>query len=375
VTGFAGRWAWAEVDHGALSDNVATLAALVAPAQLWAVVKADAYGHGAVPVARTALAAGASRLCVALTAEAVALREAGIDAPIMVLSEQPAENAPDIARHGIEATVTTLAGVESLQSAWSGEGGCGPVHLKIDTGMHRVGASPTDAVVLAGRIAASPNLVLAGTCTHFAVADDPAHPATSRQHGIFTDTLAAIAASGVSPGTVHAANSAAAILHPATRHDAVRVGIAMYGCPPPPAAAAAAQDLTPVLSLRARVSAVRRIGPGEAVSYGLRRPVQRPTVIATVPLGYADGVPRRLWETATPVMIGGVPRPIAGTVTMDQIMVDCGDDASVTVGDEVVLIGSSGDSRVTVEDWARDAGTISYEVLCGISARIHRRHR
>jgi len=375
MVGFPGRWAWADVDLSAIADNVASLARVVAPARVWAVVKADAYGHGAVEVSRAALAGGAEKLCVALSEEAVALRVGGIDAPIMVLSEQPPSDARLLADHGIEATVATRVGVEALEEAWSRVGTPGPVHLKIDTGMHRMGVAPQDATTLAAMIAGSAHLRLEGTCTHFAVADEPDHPANERQHSLFLSIVAEMSAAGVSAGVLHVANSASAILSPATRHDAVRIGIAMYGYPPPPHASAVPAQLRPALSLRARVSAVRWVEAAEAVSYGLRRPVERRTRIATIPIGYADGVPRRLWENAVPVLIGGVARPIAGTVTMDQIMVDCGDDESVEVGDEAVLLGESGGLRVTAEDWARDTGTISYEILCGIGARIDRRHR
>ena len=369
------RWAWADVDLDAVRHNVAHLRATVAPAQVWAVVKADGYGHGATETARAALDAGAAGLCVALVEEGVRLRLAGIGAPILILSELPAESAPVIAAHGLTATVTTIEGVSALAEAWRAAGSVGGVHVKIDTGMHRVGAAPDAAVVLARRIHHDDGLRLEGTYTHFACADTPGHEANERQSSVFADAIAAIREAGIDPGLVHAANSAAALSRPESRFDMVRTGIAVYGLLPGPELVRECEQLRPVMSLRARVSAVRWVESGDAVSYGLRRPLTVRSLVATVPIGYADGVPRRLWESGTPVLIGGRMRPIAGTVTMDQIMVDCGPDGDVAIGDEVTLIGGQGAERVDVADWAGTLGTISYEVTCGISARVGRRHR
>lgn len=370
-----GRWAWAEVDLAAIRHNVAHLAAIAAPARLWAVVKADGYGHGAVQVAGAALDAGAAGLCVALAEEGVVLRRAGIEAEILLLSELPTVAATTIAEHRLTATVTTADGATALSSAWRDRGLPGPVHLKIDTGMHRVGVAPDRAVALARRISDDPNLRLAGVYTHLACADVPDHEANARQLATFGEVVGAIRTDGIDTGLVHAANSAATLTNAAARLDLVRVGIALYGLQPGPGLAGECRALRPAMSLRARVSAVRWVEGGEAVSYGLRRPLSRRSLIATVPIGYADGVPRRLWESATPVLIGGRPRPIAGTVTMDQILVDCGAEGDVAVGDDVVLFGGQGDRHVSADEWAETLGTIGYEVVCGISARIGRRHR
>lgn len=373
-TDFSSRWAWAEVHTGLIQHNVAIVAQRVAPAAVWAVVKADGYGHGAVPVAQAALAAGAQGLCVAIVDEGVALRRAGIGAPILLLSEQPPELADYIVGYHLTPTVTTTRGAAVLAAAAAAAGRKVGVHIKIDTGMHRMGVSPNEAVNLARFVRGFDDLSIEGAYTHFAVADDPSHPANAAQLGLFTEVLERLASHGIEPPMVHAANSAAALSSPDTRFTMVRLGIAMYGLRPGPGVADHMHGLIPAMQLKARVSAVRWIEPGEAVSYGLRRAVGAQTLIATVPIGYADGVPRALGDTDIPVLINGMPRRIAGTVTMDQMLVDCGSDSMVTVGDEVVLIGRQGDLSVGADDWADALGTIGYEIVCGISSRVHRRH-
>jgi alanine racemase len=238
--------------------------------------------------------------------------------------------------------------------------------------MRRVGAPPHEAADLACAVAASPAAELAGVFTHLAVADEPDHPFTARQLDRFDAALAAIAAAGLRPPLVHAANSAGALAHPRARHDLVRAGIAIYGLRPGPGVGHLCSDLRPALSLRARVSQVKRVAAGEGISYGLRHTFARDTTVATLPLGYADGVPRRLFAAGGAVLLGGRRRPIAGVVTMDQLMVDCGDDP-VGVGDEAVLIGAQGMESITADAWAEALGTINYEIVCGISARVERR--
>jgi alanine racemase len=372
-----GRPAWADVDLDAVAANVATMAAVAAPAVLCAVVKADGYGHGAVPVARTALAAGASWLAVAMAGEAVMLRAAGIDAPVLVLSEpSPAELDAAVAL-GLCATVYTEAGIQGLARAVA-RAGAEPlaVHLKVDTGMHRVGADPADALALAAAVAERPELVLEGLWTHCAVADEPGHPFTAVQARRFDAVVAQLAAAGRQPPLIHAANSAATLDRPELRHDLVRCGITLYGLDPSPALHGRVR-LRPALALKAEVSMVRVVRAGDGVSYGLRRPCAYDTVVATVPLGYADGVPRRLSEVGAEVLVGGRRRPLAGTVTMDQLLVDCGPpdaDAPVQAGDEVVLIGEQAGRRIEVAEWADRLGTIPYEVVCAISSRVRRRY-
>lgn len=365
------RPAWAEVDLAAVAHNVTALSEHVAPARLCAVVKADGYGHGAIDVSRVALAAGAGWLAVALVEEGGALREAGIEAPILLLSEPRPEDMAPVVALGLRPTVYTPEAVDALTAAVTSEGvGPFPVHLKVDTGMHRVGAAPEDALAVAQRIVAGGELALEGVFTHFAVADEPENPLTTVQLERFEAVLGALDAAGVRAPLRHAANSAAALQRPETRFDLVRCGITVYGISPAPGVTGGL-GLRPALSLRSRVSLVKRLDRGEALSYGQRYRLERRANIATVPIGYADGVRRRLSELGGEVLIGGRRRPIAGTVTMDQITVDCGDDP-VQRGDEVVLLGRQGGEEITAQEWATKLGTIAYEVVCGIGARVPR---
>jgi alanine racemase len=348
------------------------------------VVKADGYGHGALAAARAALEGGATWLAVALVEEGVTLREAGIDAPILLLSEPPREGMAEAVARGLVPTVYTGEGLEALSSV-VGDGAAAPleIHLKVDTGMHRVGADPDHALALARSVAADRRLHLGALWTHLAVADGAGaadRQFTDLQLERFDRTLAALASAGITPPLTHVANTAGAIAVPAARCHLVRCGIALYGMAPTPALAASLADQTggrtlrPVLSLRTRVTYVRDLDRGERLSYGLRRPLPERSTVATAPIGYADGVPRRLFDAGGEVLIGGVRRPLAGVVTMDQIVIDCGPvgSAPVRVGDEVVLLGAQGDEEITATEWADLFGTICYEVLCDIGPRVPR---
>jgi alanine racemase len=362
------------VDLEAVAHNVGVLRRAAAPAHVWAVVKADGYGHGAAPVARAALDAGAAGCCVALVEEGAALRTAGVRAPILVLSEPPVEAAGEVVRLQLTPVVYTPTGIEALAAAARRAPAPLPVHLKLDTGMHRVGARPAEALTLVRRILAHASLRLDGVMTHLAVADEPEDPYTAGQLAAFDAALAALAAEGIDPPLVHAANSAGALAHPAARRSFVRAGIALYGIAPGPGVAAHAAALRPVMALRSQVSLVKRLDAGERISYGLRHRFTRAATVATVPIGYADGVPRRLSAVGGEVLIGGRRHPMAGTITMDQLMVDCGDD-DVAVGDDVVLFGCQGTERITAEEWGDRLGTIGYEIVCGIGPRVPRVHR
>ena len=249
------------------------------------------------------------------------------------------------------------------------------VHLKVDTGMHRVGARPEAVVELARAVVDARGLRLEGLWTHLAVAEDPSQePYTAAQLQRFEEVRDRLAAAGVRPEVLHAANSAGAIAHPSARYDMVRCGISLYGYSPGPALAGSV-DLRPALALKARVSLVKELAAGERMSYGLRYEARERCVVATVPLGYADGVPRRLSAVGGEVLIGGRRRPIAGTVTMDQLLADCGPDPDVAAGDEVVLIGQQGAQGISADDWAELLGTISYEIVCGVGPRVPRLYR
>jgi alanine racemase len=379
------RPAWAEVDLAAVTHNARLLARLVAPAELCAVVKAHGYGHGAPAVARAALAGGAGRLAVALVDEGVELREHGITAPVLLLSECAPEAAETALDFGLTPTVYSREGIEACGAA-AGSAGRAPVgvHLKVDTGMHRVGARPEDLADVAGALARRPGLRLEGLWTHLPVADgerDEDRAFTESQLDLFERTAGDLEAAGLEVPVRHAANTAGAVAFPRARYDLVRCGIGLYGYLPgapdgPVARALDAQipgeHLVPAMALKARVVSVRRLATGARPSYGRLRPLPRPGVVATVPIGYADGVPRGLFDAGFEVLIGGVPRPLAGMVTMDQVVVDCGNDDSVRPGDEVVLLGRQGDREITADHWARLLGTISYEVVCGVGPRMPR---
>jgi alanine racemase len=365
--------AWADVSLDAIVANVETLRSVCAPAEVCAVVKADGYGHGAVPVARAAVDGGAAWLAVAHVAEATELRAAGIAAPILLLSEPPLADVEEAAAAGVAVTAYSRPVIRRLASAARGAGSPVPVHLKVDTGMHRVGATKAEVVHLAELVHAEPLLSLDGLWTHCAVADEPDNPFTALQLERFDAAVAAVERAGIPVPMRHAANSAAAITHPASRYDLVRCGIAIYGIAP----AAHLVDrlaLEPAVRLATEVAFVKPLPAGERVSYGLLHAVERHTTVATLPIGYADGVFRRLGLEGQEVLIGGCRRPMIGVVTMDQVLVDLGPDSDVRVGDEAVLLGTQGGHRISPDEWAARLGTISYEVVCALGGRVERRY-
>jgi len=361
------------VDLAALAHNAASLCALVAPSQLCAVVKADGYGHGARTVARALLDGGASTLGVALVDEGIELREDGVDAPILLLAEAP----PTALRDAIAARLTLTIGSVNAAHDVVGAGGTAavPVHVKLDTGMHRQGVAPGELpAVLA--VLADGGVAVGGIWTHFPVADgesDEARAFTLGQLSTFEAALAAVRHRLPDDVVRHAANTAGALWFPTARLDLVRAGLGVYGCYPHPSMAVVLEDagvpvLRPVLSVKARVVAVRDLPKGARPSYGRRRALAHDARVATVPVGYADGYPRAMLDGGAEVLIRGRRRPLAGVVTMDQLVVEC--DETVEVGDEVVLLGRQGDEEVSADEWARALGTISWEVLCGIKPRI-----
>jgi len=365
------RWAWTRIETGAIGRNVRTLKALTRPGTLFmAVVKADGYGTGAVHAARAALGGGADRLGVATVDEAVALREAGISAPIQLLSEPPETAIPTILDHALISTVTTREFAVALGKAAVHRGVEAPYHLKVDSGMHRIGVRAEDAAEFARGLHDFPGLVHQGTFTHFATADVPGDWDVQRQIQRFTEALAEMRTEGVDPGIVHAANSPATILYPETHFDMVRCGIAIYGLHPAPSTRGVI-ELEPARSVLARVSFVKRIGMGDGVSYGLTWQAAAPTYIATIPLGYADGV-HRASSNGMEVLIGGQRCRQVGRVCMDQFMVEVPRGMTVSRGDEVVIVGAQGPERITLDDLADTASTINYELSCAFGARLER---
>lgn len=366
------RPAWVTVDLAAVRANVAALAALAAPAPLLVAVKADAYGHGAVPVSRAVLEAGATHLGVATVEEGLALREAGLDAPVVVLSEPPPGAAPLVVAHRLTPFVYTAPGIAALGAAAEAGGACLPVHLKVDTGMHRVGCRPADALGLVDAVLAHEHLDLEGIATHLASADLDDPSASVAQLDCFDAVLTDVTVRVGHRPLTHAANSAGVMAFPRARYDLVRVGISVYGLAPAESFLDRA-PLVPALSVHARVSLVKDLPAGGAVSYGGRYVLDRPSRIVTVPLGYADGVPRDYGLSGGEVLIGGRRHSIAGIVTMDQLMVDVG-DAVVGVGDDVVLLGRQGDEEIGAQEWATKLGTITNEIVTRIGPRLERRY-
>ena len=359
----------ARIDLGAIRRNTTRLAAAAGGAQVCAVVKADAYGHGMVPAARAALAGGAAWLGVATAVEAAGLREAGCSCRVLVLGALSDEELPIALGAGADVVVWdehTVARVGAL--------GGGRVHVKLDTGMGRLGTRDPQAATRIAEIAATTDGVeVAGLMTHFATADD-------RADGFFGEQLERFRSwaeplRDVHPAAVlHAANSAATLRDPAAHFDLVRPGVALYGMDPF-GVDPAEQSLEPALELSSYVAAVKPIAPGESVGYGRRFVAERDGRIATVPIGYGDGWRRGLTNNAD-VLVRGRRLPLVGTVSMDNVTLDLalpgGED--VLVGDEAVLIGERGGERVLAEEVARRLGTINYEVTCGIGARVPRLH-
>jgi len=363
------RPSWVEVDLDAIRHNVRGIVRLVAPARFCAVVKADGYGHGDVPVAEAALQAGADWLAVATVTEGMRLREAGIDAPILLLSETTVSDVGTLIANQLTPTVYSEDFLEALSAA-AGEPLA--VHLKVDTGMHRVGTDEATAARLVTRIQANDGLRLEGLWTHFPSAEgDPDFTATQiRQLRQFVDLQVA---SGSKPDVVHAANSAGALLYPAARFDMVRIGLAMYGCYPSPACREVV-TLQPAMKVVSQVVHTKRLPAGARPTYGRIRALEAESTVATIPIGYADGVTRRLAKIGGEVLIGGRRRPFAGVVTMDQVVVTMGDDP-VQAGDEVVLLGRQGDEEIAADEWAARLDSVSWEVLCGFGPRLPRRYR
>lgn len=361
----------ASVDLGAITKNIEALRAHVAPAAVMAVVKANGYGHGAVPAARAAVRGGAGWLGVVHVAEALEIRRAGVDAPLLCLMAIGSDDHAAAIAAGVDLAVGSVSMLRRLAAAAAGRPA--RVHLKADTGLSRGGATPADwpSVLTAARQAQSDgSIVVAGAWSHFAAADDPGNPSIEAQLTAFKEALAVAESAGITPRLRHIANTAAALDVPEARYDLVRVGGGSYGLATLPGGPPA--WLRPAMTLRARLALVKRVPAGTGVSYGHRYVTPRETTLGLVPLGYADGIPRS--ATGLPlVWARGRRWRIAGTVCMDQLLVDFGDEP-VAEGDEVVLFGPGDDGEPTAQEWGEELGTISYEIVTGISARVPRTH-
>ncbi|HTY12869.1 MAG TPA: alanine racemase [Candidatus Omnitrophota bacterium] len=360
---------YAEISIEAIKHNIAAIKKLLKPGtRFMAVTKANAYGHGSVAVSRAALEAGADFLAVANLKEALELREAGVVGPILILTESPTSVMDEVVQHRLTQTVYSFSEAKALSDEASRRKLTAKVHIKVDTGMGRVGVQPSEAVALVAKVQSLPNLEIEGVFTHFAKAEEHMDSFTSDQFDRFRALLPKLSDIPIK----HAANSAATLFHPATHLDMVRVGLMLYGLYPKPEAVRDI-SLKPALSLKSRVVYLKRVPSGTPISYGGIYSTSKETSIATLPVGYADGYSRRLSNRAK-VLINGKRYPVVGTVTMDMTLVDVG-DGRVQVGDEAALIGSQGIENITADEIAALDGTISYEVICNIGKRVPRVYR
>lgn len=361
---------WAEINLAAIKHNIREVRKMIgSDKEIMAVVKANGYGHGAVPVAKAALAAGATRLAVARLAEGQELRRAGLKVPILLLGYISPEQISQALEYNLSLTVYRLDLAQKISEIAQNKGVKATVHIKVDTGMGRIGFA-TDKTGLA-EIASVSNLAglyVEGIYTHFAVADAPGQGYTREQFKIFMSTLDYLAAKNITFALRHCANSAAIMEFPETHLDLVRPGIMMYGLYPSPEVSINKLALQPAMTLKTRIAHIKKAGPGTKISYGCTYTVPRETVIASLPIGYADGYPRLL-SSKGEVLVQGKRAPVVGRVCMDQCMIDVGRITGVQIHDEVIIFGAT---ALPVEEMAAWLGTINYEVICWVGSRVPR---
>ena len=373
--------AWVEIDLGALAHNTRQIKKILSPqTELMAVVKADAYGHGAVTVAETVILAGATRLAIATLSEGIELRKAGIAVPILILGAINSAAAIEaIARYQLQPTLCNIEQAKMVAATWGSsaaaraQGGATlPVHLKLDTGMSRLGTPWCEAAEFVRSVSQLSNLKIASIYSHLATADDPDRTTMELQQKRFQEASAQIEALGMPQPRplLHLANSAATIGEPSYHYDLVRVGLALYGLYPAPHLQPCVQ-LQPVMQVKARVTQVKTIAPGTGVSYGHQFVADRDLHLAVVGIGYADGVPRNL-SNRLQVSIRGQLVPQIGAITMDQLMLDVSAIPDLKVGEVVTLIGQDGSVEISADSWAEALGSISWEILCGFKHRLPR---
>ena len=376
----ADRWAWVEIDQAALRSNVRAFRSIIPRAtKMMCVVKADAYGHGAVACARIMLAAGADQLAVATVAEGIELRDAGIEAPILILSEPPIDAVSDIASHDLMPTIDTEEFALAFGECAANMGRVGRYHMAIETGMNRIGVAVADAVAFRSAIDFHRGLECAGTFTHFATADELNGWDWALQYKRFSDAVEAIRDAGFDPGLVHCDNTPGTILHPEAHLDMCRVGVGLYGMHPAETTQGKI-ELKQVMSVRARVVRVEYPEVGEGVSYGLTYRIPRRNIqIATIPIGYADGLSRTL-SGEMDVIVNGTRHRQVGRICMDQCMfaVDVNTNRSfkpvspVSYGDVATILGEDGQEMITVDEMAGLRATINYEVTCNFGMRLEK---
>jgi alanine racemase len=358
---------WVEIDLTAIVNNVGIIHQQTG-VQVMAVVKADGYGHGAAPVARAALRGGASWLAVARLEEALELRQAGLEAPILLLGYTPPARLAEAISSNLSLAAWTDEQVEAAAAAARNLGSVTRLHLKVDTGMHRIGAQPEAALQLAWRIARTQGAHLEGVFTHFARADEADLSHTLGQIARFRQLLSHLEAAGLRPPLAHAANSATSLTLPESSFDMVRLGIAMYGLHPSPDCPLPG-GFRPALSWKTVLSHIKTVPPGQGISYNYEYITQAHERIGTLPVGYADGLRRKL---PNQVLIQGLKLPVVGRVCMDQVMVLLDGAPESQIGDEVVIIGEQRGQRISAEEVGQRWGTINYDVVCGIGRRVPR---
>ncbi len=366
------RPAWAEINLDHVGHNVCQFRQQIRPmTQIMAVVKADGYGHGAVKIAEKALQSGASSLAVAFVEEAIDLRMAGIDTPILLFGYTDSAHFKNLVHYKLTPTVFGLDTALGFSALAVEKDIVLPLHLKVDTGMGRLGLLPDEASEVAARIMRLPGLKIEGVFTHLATAEDNDETYTNEQLLLFDRIIEKCREKGVVFPLVHAANSAAAINHPSARYNLVRLGLAMYGCYPSSELRGKGIDLLTALTFKSRVVLVKKVPAGSAISYGCTFRADKDSLIATIPVGYADGYSRLLSNKGR-VLIRGCRAPVVGTVCMDHLMVDVSHIPGVRLNDEVVLYGRQGEEEFTIEEAADQIGTINYELLCAIDKRVPR---
>ena len=372
------RWSWVEVDLNAIRYNTVIAKRLVGTRRLLAVVKADAYGHGAVEVSRAALSAGADYLGVAAVSEGIALREANINAPILILSEPPATAIPLLLYYKIMPAVYTMEFALAYAESADQAGLVAPFHLAVNTGMNRIGVRWNEVVDFMRALSFHRAVNLVGTFTHFATADEPQSMDYYLQVRRFQDAVAALREAGIDPGIIHCANTAATMRFPEVHADMARFGIGLYGLHPCPETQRF--DLRPAMSVKARITDVRVPAIGEGVSYGLHYRSAGNAYVCTIPIGYADGLSRTL-SGRFDVLWNGKRCPQVGNICMDQCMFEVdartagagaqlGASGAPKIGDEVVIVGAQGKERVTLDELAAKEVTIHYEVACDFGLRM-----
>jgi alanine racemase len=361
---------WAEIDLDALASNVRRLTTST-HRSVMAIVKANAYGHGSIQSARAALKGGAAWLGVARLEEALDLRAAGIEAPLLIMGYVPSERMADAIRQKISLTVWDSAQIQSAASQASMTGDYARLHMKIDTGMSRLGVQADQAAALAQQAASTPGVHLEGIFTHFARADEHEQTPTEHQERLFCELLDNLHTLGIRAAWIHAYNSAASVWRSSERFNLVRPGISIYGLRPSDECLLP-DGFRPVLSWKAVLSQVKTLPPGRGVSYGHEYVTRSTEYIGTIPVGYADGFRR---NKPNDVLVGGKRVPIIARVCMDQVMVQLDASPDSRAGDEVVIIGEQGEQKITAEQVGARWDTINYDVVCGISARVVRVYR